>query len=50
MSVLPNPPLVPATLELFDFDNATEPDAVQKIFGFAPRSMRTHLQEHGLDG
>jgi NADH dehydrogenase len=50
MSLLPNPPLVPATLELFDFDNATEPDAVQKIFGFAPRSMRTHLQEHGLDG
>jgi NADH dehydrogenase len=50
MSVLPNPPLVPATLELFDFDNATQPDAVQKIFGFAPRSMRTHLQEHGLDG
>jgi NADH dehydrogenase len=50
MSVLPNPPLVPATLELFDFDNATEPDAVQKIFRFAPRSMRTHLQEHGLDG
>jgi len=50
MSVLPNPPLVPATLELFDFDNATDLDSVQKIFGFAPRSMRTHLQEHGLDG
>lgn len=50
MGVLPNPPLVPATLELFDFDNVTDPDAVQKIFGFTPRSMRTHLQEHGLDG
>jgi uncharacterized protein YbjT (DUF2867 family) len=50
MSVLPNPPLVPATLELFDFDNATDLDSVQKIFGFAPRSMRAHLQEHGLDG
>ena len=50
MSVLPNPPLVPATLELFDFDNATDQDAVQKIFGFAPRSLRVHLQEHGLDG
>jgi len=50
MSVLPNPPLVPATLELFDFDNATDLDSVQKIFGFAPRSLRTHLQEHGLDG
>jgi NADH dehydrogenase len=50
MSVLPSPPLVPATLELFDFDNATDLDSVQKIFGFAPRSMRAHLQEHGLDG
>jgi len=50
MSVLPNPPLVPATLELFDFDNATDLDSVQKIFGFVPRSMRTHLLEHGLDG
>lgn len=50
ISVLPKPPLVPATLELFDFDNVTEPDAVQRIFGFAPRSMRIHLQEHGLDG
>jgi NADH dehydrogenase len=50
MSVLPNPPLVPATLELFDFDNVTDLDAVQKVFGFAPRSMRAHFQEHGLDG
>ena len=50
MSVLPNPPLVPATLELFDFDNVTDPDAVQKVFGFAPRSMRLHVREHGLDG
>lgn len=50
MNVLPTPPLVPATLELFDFDNVTDLDAVQKIFGFSPRSMRTHFQEHGLDG
>lgn len=50
MTVLPNPPLVPATLELFDFDNVTDPDAVQKIFGFGPRSMRAHFREHGLDG
>jgi NADH dehydrogenase len=50
MNLLPNPPLVPATLGLFDFDNATGLDSVQKIFGFAPRSMRVHLQEHGLDG
>lgn len=50
MSVLPNPPLVPATLELFDFDNTTDLDAVSRNFGFEPRSIRTHFKDHGLDG
>ncbi len=50
MSVLPNPPLVPATLELFDFDNITDLDAVHKTFGFVPHSMREHIQTHGLNG
>ena len=50
MSVLPKPPLVPATLELFDFDNVTELDAVPRNFGFQPRGVRQHLREHGLDG
>ena len=50
MSVLPNPPLVPATLELFDFDNTTNLDAVSRNFGFEPRSIRTHFKDHGLDG
>jgi len=50
MSLLPNPPLVPATLELFDFDNTTDLDAVSRNFGFEPRSIRTHFKEHGLDG
>jgi NADH dehydrogenase len=50
MSVLPNPPLVPATLELFDFDNTTDLDAVSRNFGFEPRSIRTHFKEHGLGG
>ena len=49
-SLLPNPPLVPATLELFDFDNITDIDAVRREFGFEPRSMRTHFAQHGLDG
>lgn len=49
-SVLPNPPLVPATLELFDFDNTTDLDAVSRNFGFQPRSIRTHFKDHGLDG
>jgi len=48
--MLPNPPLVPATLELFDFDNTTDLDAVSRNFGFEPRSIRTHFKDHGLDG
>lgn len=50
MSPLPNPPLVPATLELFDFENITDLDVVQKTFGLVPRSMREHLRAHGLEG
>jgi uncharacterized protein YbjT (DUF2867 family) len=50
MSVLPNPPLVPATLELFEFDNTTDLDVVTRTFGFQPRSIREHFQDHGLDG
>jgi uncharacterized protein YbjT (DUF2867 family) len=48
MSVLPNPPLTPAALELFAFDNATELDAVDKAFGFHPRGFREHLLAHGV--
>lgn len=49
-TILPNPPLVPATLELFDFDNVTDLDAVPRHFGFQPRSLREHFREHGLSG
>jgi uncharacterized protein YbjT (DUF2867 family) len=49
-TLLPNPPLVPATLELFDFDNVTDLDAVTRNFGFQPRSVRQHFREHGLTG
>jgi len=50
LRLLPNPPLVPATLELFDFDNTTALDAVSRNFGFEPRSIRAHFKDHGLDG
>jgi NADH dehydrogenase len=49
-TLLPNPPLTPATLELFDFDNITTLDVVAREFGFQPRSVRTHLRDHGIDG
>jgi NADH dehydrogenase len=48
MSVLPKPPLTPAALELFEFDNCTDADAVEREFGFRPRSVGDHFAEHGL--
>ena len=49
-AVLPAPPLTPAALELFAFDNATALDAVDRTFGFHPRGFREYLQANGLDG
>jgi NADH dehydrogenase len=48
MSVLPRPPLTPAALELFEFENCTEADAVAREFAFQPRSPRAHFAENGL--
>jgi uncharacterized protein YbjT (DUF2867 family) len=50
LSVLPKPPLTPAALELFASDNVAGVDAIPCQFGFEPRSFRTHLAEHGLNG
>ena len=50
MTVLPRPPLTPAALELFSFDNATAIDAVDRNFGFHPRSFREHLKGQGISG
>lgn len=47
---LPHPPLTAASLELFEFDNATEPDAVERAFHFKPRGFREHLASHGVSG
>jgi uncharacterized protein YbjT (DUF2867 family) len=49
-AVLPHPPLTPATLELFSFENATSLDACDRAFGFHPRAFREHLLTHGLTG
>ena len=48
-AVLPNPPLTPAALELFGFDNATDLDAVDRAFGFHPRGFREHVLAKGLE-
>jgi uncharacterized protein YbjT (DUF2867 family) len=49
-SLLPHPPLTPAALELFGFDNATDLDSVDRNFGFHPRGFREHLRAHGIAG
>lgn len=45
-AVLPRPPLTPAALELFGFDNVTDLDAVQRHFGFRPRGFREYIRDH----
>ena len=47
-ALLSRPPLTPATLELFGFDNTTQLDSVERSFGFKPRAFREHLLAHGL--
>lgn len=49
-AVMQRPPLTPATLELFKYDNSTALDAVAASFGFEPRGFREHLRAHGVDG
>ncbi len=48
-ALLPHPPLTPAALELFSFDNATVLDAVDRTFGFHPRGFRAHIRAHGIE-
>jgi NADH dehydrogenase len=40
VAMLPNPPLTPAAIELFSFDNATDLDSVERRFGFQPKGFR----------
>lgn len=49
MSVLPKPPLTPATLELFSFDNTTpDPQIIEHEFDFKPIALKQYLDEHGI--
>lgn len=47
--VLPKPPITRAAIELFAFENTTTLDAVPFNFGFAPRSLRDYMREHGVE-
>ena len=48
-AVLPKPPITPAAVELFDFENATDLDSVERNFGFAPMSLRDYLAQNGVN-
>jgi NADH dehydrogenase len=50
LQLLPHPPVTPAALELFAADNVAEPNQIGPVFGIAPRGLREHLREHGVDG
>lgn len=47
-AIMPRPPLTPAALELFSFDNVAAPDSVAASFGFQPEGFRSHLKASGL--
>jgi uncharacterized protein YbjT (DUF2867 family) len=49
LNVLPKPPLTPATIELFAFDNTT-PDLniIENEFGFKPARLKPYLERHGI--
>ena len=46
--LLAKPPITVAATDLFAFDNITTLDAVQREFGFSPRSLRDYLRERGV--
>ena len=48
-AILPHPPLTPATIELFSFQNYTDIDAVDNHFGFHPAGFRAYITEHGIE-
>lgn len=48
-NLLPKPPLTPATLELFAFDNVTpDPQIVEHEFGFKPMDLKSYLEKNGI--
>ncbi len=47
-AVLPNPPITPAAIELFDFENTATLDSVPYNFGFQPKSLRAWIAENGV--
>lgn len=48
-NLLPKPPLTPATVDLFDFENTTsDVQVVEHTFGFKPRDLKGYLEENKI--
>ncbi len=47
-AVLPHPPITKAAMALFEFDNITDLQSVERDFGFTPMSFTTYMKEHGV--
>jgi uncharacterized protein YbjT (DUF2867 family) len=48
-ATLRKPPITPAAIELFNFENTTALDSVSYHFGFQPMSWRDYLQRNGVE-
>lgn len=46
--LLPQPPITPAAMTLFTFDNTTELNSVERDFGFTPISFKKYLELEGV--
>ncbi len=47
-AVLPKPPLTPAAMTLFSFNNTTDLNSVERDFGFKPTNFETYLAQNGV--
>jgi uncharacterized protein YbjT (DUF2867 family) len=47
-AALPNPPITPAAIELFEFENTATLDSIPYHFGFQPMSLRAWIAENGV--
>lgn len=48
-AVLPKPPLTPAAMSLFAFNNTTDLNSVERDFGFQPTSFTAYLAQNGVN-
>ncbi len=47
-ALLAKPPITPAAMELFEFENTATLDSVPYHFGFQPKSLRAWIAENGV--